>query len=439
MTQLTIELDHQKVYTTGDIVSGKVHLKVDEKIDLSSIDVTLWGISKSRNNVKTGQGYVTKLEKHVLLKVSAIVFPPPDILAVSTTQSYTLTEGSYTYNFAFTFPGKDHTPHCKEEKLFFHSHGYTKKEPIDNASLAPTYFLRKAFDDYCRIQYFVEAKVVNPSFFKFNTKEQSELIFYPSNADMSFSVNHIMDKKQILQDHDLCSKELKYSADGRMKVEGFFERLFQSERTQLPMNFLVEFKGALQTHAGPTKRLVRADTSVGNYIQISLQTPIRGFSSFSKSDEGSGNFKIRISSIKIKLILKVRYFAVRTTRKTHKYLLLDKPLDNEISLSDFEPASGNDAKGLYKFDLDPSWYECNVPDHGQSFVTCNVKRNFELHVSLGIASPEDINSEVIFKALCPIILQKREDILDTDRPPGYGNPPPEYGDEKNSEPMEWGI
>lgn len=441
MTEFTIELDHQKVYTSGDIVSGRVHLAVDEKVDLSAIDVTLFGYSKSRNKVHSGQGYVTKQEKHLLFKEETTLFPPPDIQAVSKTESYTLTEGSYSYNFTFTFPGKEHKADCKVDKKFFHSHGYTKKEHLDSVALAPTYFNKTSFDNYCKIEYYLEAVVRNPSIFRFNSKATKDLMFHPANQDMTYSVNHIMDKKSILEDYEICEKKLKYASDGKLKEDGFFNRLFLSEGTIVPLSLDVEFKEGVETPVGPSKRVVKTNGHISDFIQVSLWTPSIGQSRESKKEGENGRLTLRISSIKIKLILRVRYYAVKHSRRTNKYVLLDKALDNEISLSDFEPVEDNSrsgVKGMFKFELDPLWYDCDVTDVGQSFITCNVKRDFELQVALGVASSEDITNEVVLKAVGPIILQKLEDV-ELNRPDGYGNPPPEYGDEKNSEPMEWGV
>lgn len=456
MADLKIELDHDIIYTTGDIVSGTVNLTVDEKVDLSSIDITFLGQSRSRNKVHSGQGYVTKLEKHILLKEVATLFPPPDIQVVSSSGSYTLTEGSYSYPFAFTFPGKDHNPDCKEEKKFLHSRGYTRKEPTDEVALAPTYYHRSSFDNYCRVDYSVIATVRNPSMFKFNTKASEDMKFYPNNNDMTFSVNHIINKK-VHPYHDDCSKELKYTPEGTMKVEGFFKKLFSSDGIQLPMDLAVQYMGPqLKTSLGDTQRVLRSNAKLSNFVLLSLQTPISGGAlrelagddNNEKGEHNSDSFKLRISSIKIKLVLRIRYFAVKHSRRTHKYTLLDKPLDNEISFTDFEPVPVNDAKQslgkgeLYKLDLDPAWWDCDIQDVGQSFITCNIKRDFELQVALGVASSEDISNEVYFKMMCPIVLQKRDKLeLDEEdiKPPGYGNPPPEYGDEKNSEPMEWGV
>lgn len=458
MTNLKLEIDHDKVYTTGDIVSGKVHLTVDDKVDLTSIDVTLYGQSRSRNKVHTGQGYVTKLEKHTLLELVNTVFPPPDIQSISTKGQYTLTEGEYTYPFAFTFPDKSHEADCKVEKKFFHSRGFTRRENIESVALAPTYSYKWSFDEYCRVEYSVNVAIHNPSFFKFDTKVSEIIKFYPQNEDLTFSTKHLLDKWALKPDFDSCVKDLKYLPDGTMKVEGFFTRLFSSSGIELPMELMVNFIGdEVDTPEGKTKRVIKSNNKLSRYVHLSLQTPISGGTlrdlagdnNVAKGDRPSDSFKIRISGVKVKLLLRIRYLAVKQSRKTHKYELLNKALDNEVSFTDFEPVPQEKGssilrkKELYKLDLDPSWFDCDITDVGQSFVTCNIKRDFHLEISVMIAASEDLSNELKLKVECPIVLQKgfaSELDDETEKPPpGYGVAPPEYGDEKNSEPMEWGI
>ncbi|KAL6026479.1 hypothetical protein ACI3LY_001063 [Candidozyma auris] len=459
MSNLRIELDHDKVYTTGDIVSGKVHLTVDEKVDLTSIEISLYGESRSRNRVHSGQLYMTKLEKHTLLELVSTVFPPPEIQSISSNDQYTLTEGEYTYPFAFTFPNKGHDADCKVEKRFFHSRGYTRRDDIKHVSLAPTYSYKWSFDEYCRVEYSVSVTVHNPSFFKFDTKVSEIIKFYPQNEDLTFSSKHLLDNGQLKPDFDSCTKDLKYLPDGTMKVEGFFTKLFSPSGMELPLELKVSFIGdEVDTPEGTTKRVVKSNDNLSNYIRLSLQTPISGRvlrevagdDNVPKGESPRDSFKIRISGVKVRLLSRIRYLSVKTSRKTHKYDLLDKALDNEVSFCDFEPVAQEKCssrltkKELYGLDLDPEWFDCNIADKGQSFVTCNIKRDFHIEISVMVASTTDLSSEVKFRVECPINLKKGfvSSELDNDTGKasfGYGVAPPEYGDEKNSEPMEWGV
>lgn len=456
MSDFIIELDDDKVYTTGDTVSGRVCFNVKERLDLNSIDVTFLGQSKSRNAVHAGQGYVTKLEKHTLIEARTVVFPPPDILSLRSSDTLTITEGSYTYPFGFVIPDKRHKAKCQVDMSFFHSRGYPKKEPRDEVSLAPTYENKVAIDNYCRVQYTIVAAIRSPSKFKFDTKVTKEIKFYPCNDDMTYLLNYLLEGGAPLQDADAAVKELRYLDNGSMEVDSFFRKMFVSDGIRVPMELGVSFIGPpLITAIGDTRRAIQSGCKLSQFVRVSLQTPmsslswrdIVGLGTLQKGDEIKDSCKVRLSSLKIKLVLHIRYFAVKTSRRKTKYTLVDKALDNEIELSSFEriPVDETRQKSkkseMYKFELDPSWYDCEITDVGQSFMTCNIKRNFSLQVSVGIASTQDITKEVVFKSESPIILQKCGGLEngEGDRPPGYGNPPPMYGDESKSEPIEWSI
>lgn len=94
-------------FTNFDVIRGKVKLTTTTPLSLSCIQVKLEGVAKTqfliRNPRKNNLERLYR-DMHKILFDSAVVFPPENVRLVSRGKEFTLTPGSYSYDFSFKIP-----------------------------------------------------------------------------------------------------------------------------------------------------------------------------------------------------------------------------------------------------------------------------------------------------------------------------------------------
>lgn len=104
-----IHLDHpHEHYTNLDLINGKVHLRVPNATNVSSIIVKLEGESRTRLMAPIRADRPDKqrpvLEVHKFLYKTQVLWPAnmrPEDLAVNNKASFTINAGNYEYPFQF--------------------------------------------------------------------------------------------------------------------------------------------------------------------------------------------------------------------------------------------------------------------------------------------------------------------------------------------------
>ncbi|KAF3987894.1 hypothetical protein FT663_04256 [Candidozyma haemuli var. vulneris] len=466
---LAIYIENPQLYTTGDTVKGNVQLTVEDQLNLESLEVSLLGIAKSRNHTYNNGSYTAGSEVHRLLQLTAKVFPPPDIQNVSSSKKFTLTNGEYSYPFEFTFPGIEHVAQCVQDKKTFHSKYYLNRDKRDAVTLVGSFYQQENSEDYCFVQYSIDAKINMASMFRFDIKHSEPVYFAPRNTDIVFSLLHICDKsKKLLGDEDYACQKVKYGiGDEAKEGKSFFRKLLSSNAVKVPFELKVRFKSVspAETEKGTTSRVLEGGKRLSTLIDLDLTTP---FSHQNLLDALGGNKAekkgvlkspvVRITHVKVKLISLLRFLGATETHSKIKHELLNQNLDVEVPLSDFEREeyNGTDlffktsskyhdkiARNIcYRLSLDPSWWDCYVNDIGQSFLTCSIRKNVELYIRLTIVSPDNPDKPIQIKSTSPIVFYRQEGSEgnvpylnggEHEQLPEYMPAPPQYDSDDNQE------
>ncbi|ONH68733.1 Arrestin-related trafficking adapter 10 [Cyberlindnera fabianii] len=195
---ITVEFDREpEYYTSGDVVSGTIHLKVTREIQVKDIQIKLQGHSTStvsgyRVNRKGERRRETWEEGHEVLYDVLTVFPPPNVRdAVHNRKpSFTLTPGSYSYPFELKFPITAHCgdPESKMTANLFSSRyedGQRKKHFSTYSTQHGKYILPPSVstlnfpDNTFKVRYSLKVSLHRANFFSMNTRMERVLIFFP--------------------------------------------------------------------------------------------------------------------------------------------------------------------------------------------------------------------------------------------------------------------
>lgn len=445
---LKLHIKNQQPYTTDDSVLGFVDLHVEDKLDLEALEVELVGVATSQNYAQKHDTFSTSVEKHTLLKETRRVFPPEDVQTALNSRKFTLPAGDHSYPFEFVFPGKDHIAQCVRDKKKLHRKYYLKKDKVDVSSLVGTFAYHDNIDEFCTVQYSVKARAIVPLKFGSEVVDSVDVIFVPKNADSCFSVLHLCELSLLLPNRDHTCQKVRYGFDSHNEKSRLL-KLFLSNALNVPFELLVQFKEALPllTEKGTTYRVLEGGHMLSKFVDLQLLMPL-SLSQLALALGSEAASAVKISRIRVKLVLLVRFAAMSELARKVKKEILDKELDLEIPFSDFERKEyrgselfkklpGKLLEGLnkyycYRTRLDPSWWDCYVHDVGQSFLTCNIKKDVNLVVYLTLASPTDPLKKVEIKSVSPVVFYRQEHSEigapdeAQDQLPIYTPRPPEY-------------
>lgn len=184
------------------------------------------------------------------------------------------------------------------------------------------------------------------------------------------------------------------------------------------------------------------DCDIGEKDQYMLK---RGISKSSPREPA----KIIIRNVKVELKRKLIFSNMQHEVARDNQTLLDRNLDHQIELQDFEETNNhvshyivagmldqkhikresfaafinkNDNDRYYKFELAPEWYDCAIPANTvPSFLSCNVKNDYKLrfYVTLAASGCVANTKDSVVKLSLPIVVTSNG--LPYDLPPRYSN------------------
>ncbi|PIS51013.1 hypothetical protein CJI97_004554 [Candidozyma auris] len=422
---LFVKITNPQIYTTGSKVQGLVQLIVSNKLDVEAVEVELLGFAESKNYMYINGVYIPKQESHNLLQITKRVFPPPDVQG-----SYTLTSGVYHYSFEFVFPGRDHVAQCVKHKRIFHSKNHLPNKGRSHATLAGSFFHEIKRDDYCSVQYSVEASATVTSVVKLVMKHSAPVYFAPKNSEIFFSLSDLCNssKKTLLPDENHACEYLNYSIDGIVKEsKSILRKLIPSNTVKVPFELNVRFKEVtpIETVKGTTNRVLQAGSKLSRFVDLDLSTPFSHkdilFALPWKEVHKKGTITplhIRFTFIKVALVSTVTYRGSTASVATSSVSLRRQPLDLEVNLDAFEevechsskkvPSKHTDKRVCFRHSLDPSLWDCNVKDIGQTFMLCNIQKVAHLCVCLTIAFSDNPTNEIEIENNSPIVFHRQE-------------------------------
>lgn len=446
---LSIVLDGpEKTYTNSDTVTGTIYYNVIDKVDLTSITVELLGVAKSLNaRVDAQQGLITRSECHELLSQKTSLFPPSEIKKVSKKNGlYTISEGTHAYPFTLRFPDKDHIIKCLDTgSKFTHGSGFIKEDYcLRHLGLPPSSMYVSDGQTYAIVSYSILAKASKPSLLKFNTRKELTLQFNSLPEVTNFSLRQIsMNRNTLLPDYDyeILRQNFRFiDIASKNKRKSLWKKLTPSfNKVQIPFALCTEFRpvASYQTEIGPSNRIIRGGASLSDFLSISLVTPfspqdiaeiIRGpylGLDNKKTDVETAHENLLIKNIEIRLISMLSFKGEHTQDTYETLKIFDTPMDHQIELTDFEkstqhgkfcfakylkkfPAAAeanNSANaGYYEFQLFPQWFNCTIPCGLQSFLCCNIRKNYFLRIAVTLATTADPLKHSTVKCQSPIVL-----------------------------------
>lgn len=405
---ISIDLNENGPFTNGDIVSGTVTLDIPNGVSLKGVEVELFGKSYLKNGKKLILGgqfgpqailrQYAHRSVHQLLCLNKQVFPPKDVQDLSQAPKHTLTAGKHKWDFQLQFPDRNYECDCRSQMNILHNPGYTYGQPYN---LPGTFYSKNRRFNHCYIQYSVNARAVTSSL-KLNITESQEIRFEPRPDHMTYSLKSLCNSRgQLNPNFDTASKEFRFGRDWQ---DG---RSRSKKSSKIPFQLVVTFDeaNAATTVKGKSNRFVYGGGNLSQYIHMRLQTPYSAAHIANMLGSGkslSRDIRMNLIHIKIQLHLCVSWRGRKKATEKQDWLLIDKPLNLSFSLHAFS----NDGP-ISSINILPEWYDCSVPDTlGQSFFTCNIKRDFELHTMLTFTSADFPEKQQMLKCVSPVVLLK---------------------------------
>ncbi|KAF2736490.1 arrestin [Polyplosphaeria fusca] len=186
---VSIGLEHPHAhYTNLDVIQGKVHLRVPNPTNVSSIVVKLEGESRTRllTAVRADRPERQRpvLEVHKILYKTQVVFPanqPPEQVLANSKAAYTINSGTFEYPFQFKIPLNNacqQTNSLSTNVQFSNMALEVAKTPTRHVkqTLPPSL---NGFPGEAEIRYYVKVTVNRPQFFKENPRAMANFTFLP--------------------------------------------------------------------------------------------------------------------------------------------------------------------------------------------------------------------------------------------------------------------
>lgn len=240
-------------FTTYDTIKGKVTLEILSSLSLQEILVKLKGAAASEAQVTISvprysgsNSRKTVHDLHNVLYESRIVFPPPDVRKISTSEEFTLPEGIHTFPFEFKIPlFNSCLNECggQSSQVFMDPNLCSQHKVCYLPPSLPRIPLRGLID------YYVKATCRRSSRVKANLRAIHSFNFLPLNMD---SMQRVMDSsfwsnnplKVNSKDFVIEKRLIAEPEEPTARRKGFFLKLFSSNDTEkklLQLEFEVRF------------------------------------------------------------------------------------------------------------------------------------------------------------------------------------------------------
>lgn len=430
---ISLALSHEGTYTCLDWIEGSVSLDLPSDDSISSINVKLQGVSRTSINPQTmnvaqstsgypyggiqgvgimgavrypgsamsapGSRYggTTVSETHKVLYLTNLVFPDTKLTTKTDSSGFKMSAGKYTYPFRMRIPVNMKCVGDTSVISNMFSSAYLGPRPHATGTLPPSL---SGLDPNASVRYFVKVTVSRPGFLKRNMRAYRPLVFLPMEPPRPKTRQMTFYRRE----------------------HQFIDTLAPNERK----SGLAAFLGGSSRDTGPKA------ASLGLTLEARLPTPailvpLEPVPLFLFVTKMQGNYPLFLRSLKFHLhamtFIKSQDFQ-QVIPMSHVFFAKELlvPLlhtDNKENVVQIDPIH---------------WSSAMLPDTvAPSFETCNIKRVYQMEVTVGISKAEHGAIELVhllaqvavFSGITapPELLAANQRRQKTYRPPEEAPPP----------------
>ncbi|KAL2841471.1 hypothetical protein BJX68DRAFT_245452 [Aspergillus pseudodeflectus] len=361
---VTIHLDRPHAHFTNlDFISGKVILNLPSETSVAGIQVKLEAESRTR---LSGPRYPhnehsdkkrTELEVHKLLYKVMDLFPDPTLVSNQSnpTTSWTFPPGISEYPFQFKFPFNNT---CNLHNSISTNLSITglKVEMAKQANRHVKKTLPPSLSGFPRmaeIKYYVKATVVRPQFYKENLRAITNLTFLPIEPPRT----------------------------GNPKEETYARRQhqFHSGPTPSPKSLFHKVSAPSLKDSASSSLRVSADLRLPNPSILTCNEPVPMRVLVRKLSESYETLFLQMLQVELICYTRIQAHDLQRTEST-TWLIFSR------SNMGVPLGRGGDPAGTEWMLDDNMWNRLPIPPSvSPSFQTCNISRNYELEVRVGLA------------------------------------------------------
>ncbi|KAI9368283.1 hypothetical protein BJX61DRAFT_231280 [Aspergillus egyptiacus] len=378
MSAVAIYLDRPHTHFTNlDFITGKVILTLHSETSVAGIQVKLEAESRTR---LSGPRYPhhehsdkkrTELEVHKLLYKVTDVFPEPALVnnQTSPATSWTFPPGKYEYPFRFKFPFNNA---CNLHNSMLTNLNFTGLK-VEMAKQANRHVKRalppslSGFPGMAEIRYYVKATVVRPQFYKENLRAITNLTFLPIEPPRT----------------------------SNPKQETFARRQHQFSSAPTPSRSLFRKSSTLlQDTAGSSLRFA-ADLRLPNPSILTCNEPIPMRVLITKLSESFETLFLQMLQIELISYTRIQAQDLQRTESTSWVIFSRSNMNLPLG-------RGGDPAGTEWLLDENMWNRLPLPSSvAPSFQTCNISRNYELEVRVGLGhgTVGNVQPQLVISAL----------------------------------------
>ncbi|KAL4991774.1 hypothetical protein BDW68DRAFT_151285 [Aspergillus falconensis] len=376
---VAIHLDRPHKHLTNlDFLTGKVTLTLQSEASVAGIQVKLEAESRTR---LAGPKYPhnehsdkkrTELEVHKLLYKVTDLFPDPALVNTqSPTTAWTFAPGRYEYPFQFKFPFNNS---CNLHNSMLTNLNISGLK-VEMAKQANRHVKRtlppslSGFPGMAEIKYYVKATVVRPQFYKENLRAITNLTFLPIEPPRA----------------------------GNPREEAYARRqyLFASGPAPSPKGLFHRSSKAPLKDLAATSLRVSAELRLPNPSILTCNEPIPMRILVKKLSESFETVFLQMLQIELVSYTHIQAHDLKRT-ETGSWVIMSR------SNMATPLGRGGDPAGT-EWSVDSNlWNRLPLPPSvAPSFQTCNISRNYELEVRVGLAhgTVGDLKSQLIILPL----------------------------------------
>lgn len=389
-------------FTNLDVIRGKVHLKLTKETSIKSIVVKLEGVTRTqvainrhepRNRDNRRKG--VEIETHKVLYKQQTVFPSAKINAASTAKEFTLKAGSYQYDFEMKIPvnsscGTQPASAFNAQKIADQinevpivgavsrpvmsvSKPVLSRTGIDFAQASSTHIdgvlppSLSGMGELASVKYFIKVTVNRASFLAINARNYHPFVFLPVDQPRLVDSNRMAFVRRELR-VGLYQEEPSSSQKSGMRW--FFKDSFGTRPTaQVAFNFEARYPASM------------------DFVPL-CRLPLQLCAVFKKDPSTMPISILYLRELELELIASTVARAHQEVRTDSMALKFFERSNLNLALN-LEMAQRIDNRGrvYWEISLPESLLEgAQMPDSVcPSFVTCNIKRSYNLKVEAGFS------------------------------------------------------
>ncbi|KAF8416484.1 hypothetical protein EV426DRAFT_541303 [Tirmania nivea] len=389
-----IEIDKQgSVFTCLDLITGKVVFNVGKNTTetVSSINVKLEGVSKTRllvpkeNEPHDSRNKKAHIEIHKLLYQVKTIFPPEQVrksqeaAGSSGETDFTLPAGKHTYPFSFRIPINNS---CRPLDSLFSKLSikegnveYAKDAEYHTKNTLPPSLHSlpgESQGEGGSIRYYIKATVNRPQFYKTNVRREAFFAFLPIDPPRAAAKGEIYARREhLLHFPPLTPLPKKRGFWGKSKPE-----------IQTPLHPNEEPRFTIEARL-PSPAVLAPKEPFGLRIIMVKLAPFKT--------------PVVLRQIQLRLVMTTYITAHEHSKKvTLTVPLFNTSTDYRLGIPIPYTFSPTDTRPRAQLEADPRiWENWVLPENiSPSFRTCNIARNYQLEVTLGVSLGENAAVDV---------------------------------------------